>query len=241
MKLEICANSFASAKIAMRGGADRIELCQNLESGGTTPSAADIQLTARLKDEFNCKVYVLIRPRSGDFCYSKEEFRVMKNDILFCKHHGIDGIVLGALNHQHEIDADGIVSLLEAAAGMGLTFHRAFDLVRDTKKSIDQIISFGFERILTSGQEATAFKGKEAIQSFVNYAKGRISIMPGAGINLDNAAEIINYTGVDEIHFSAREVIRSEQDSSPLFEMNYWQTNENKVRAMKLLLERLGG
>lgn len=241
MKLEICTNSFASAQIAMSCGVDRIELCQNLELGGTTPSAADIQLAVRLKEKFNCEVYVLIRPRTGDFCYSDEEFAVMKEDISFCKKNQVDGLVFGALTDDWQIDFNRLKKLIGGAQGMGMTFHRAFDLVQNTEQAIDQIIDLGFDRILTSGQQNSAFLGKEAIRSFVEYTKERISIMPGSGINKENVVDLINYTGVKEIHFSGREVIqrKTNESSEDLFEMNYWQTSEVRVKEMKNLLGRI--
>ena len=135
MKLEICTNSFASAQIAMSSGADRIELCQNLELGGTTPSAADIQLAVKLKEQFNCKVYVLIRPRTGDFCYSNDELKVIKQDIRFCKNNQVDGVVLGALTKKNQLDMRGLSQMLSEVQGMGLTFHRAFDLLENPGKN----------------------------------------------------------------------------------------------------------
>ena len=232
MQIEICTNSFRSAKIAATNGADRIELCQSLEIGGITPSAGDIRQSVALKEKNDFKVYVLIRPRGGDFCFSKEEYEVMRADVLFCKENGVDGVVLGGLNTDGTIDVEGMKSLIDAADGMGMTFHRAFDLSLDPFIALEQVIGLGFERILSSGTKPTAMAGKETLKKLVDQAAQRLSIMPGSGVNEQNIKAILDYTGAREIHFSAKEIIKStfEKGDQTVFEGDYSLTSGAKMR-----------
>lgn len=247
MQIEICTNSFSSAKIAAATGVDRIELCQALELGGLTPSPADIQLSLALRKRFDFKVYVLIRPRPGDFCYSSEELEVMRKDILNCKIQGADGVVLGVLTANAQIDIEALKPLTEAGEGMGLTFHRAFDYVRDAEQSMEKIIDLGFERILTSGQANTAIEGKDFLKNVIEKAGNRISVMPGGGINAGNVKTLVEYTGAKEIHFSAKETIKSsfEYSGGPSLnanrdsEFDYWLTSTARIEEIKRLLREL--
>jgi len=235
MEIEICTNSFRSAKIAAACGIDRIELCQSLESGGITPSAGDIRLSVALKKEFNFKVYVLIRARGGDFCYSKEAYEVMKQDVIFCKENEVDGVVLGGLTPSGEIDIEGVKILTDAAEGMGMTFHRAFDLLRKPYDALEQIIDMGFERILTSGLMPTAMEGKEHLKKLIGLADNRIRIMPGSGVNKNNVKNLLDYTGAKDIHFSAKDLVKSifEKEGKDLFDLDFYETSKERIMEMK--------
>lgn len=206
MLLEICAGSLYSALAAQAGGAHRIELCDNLSEGGTTPSPGIITQAVKLLD---IPVFVLIRPRAGDFLYSKAEFDAMKEDILFCKEHGAKGVVIGILYDGGNVDMERTAELVGLAAPMQVTFHRAFDMTRDPFQAMEDIISLGIKRILTSGQANTALAGAPLISKLIRQAAGRITIMPGSGINEDNVTGLIKITGAKEIHASLRSKIQS--------------------------------
>lgn len=234
MNVEICANSFQSAINAQLGGADRIELCVNLEAGGTTPDAATIQMTTQtLHQSINGKkteVFVLIRPRSGNFCYSPLELGQMRRNILFCKACNVDGIVVGVLKKDGKVDTEVCLNLARIAHPMRLTFHRAFDRIENKSEALEQIIDLGFERILTSGGAATAWEGRDVIAQLIEVANDRISIMPGAGVSSGNAKEIVDFTGAKEIHLSAKKVINPSKKSTALFESPYWVTDVEEVQ-----------
>ena len=203
---EICVDSIESALAAERGGANRIELCDNLMGGGTTPSLGMIKLVRKY---INIDINIMIRPRSGDFCYSPIEFEVMKKDIEYAKKYGMNGIVVGILNPNGEIDIERMKELIELSKPLKVTFHRAFDMTRDPFKSLDILIELGVERILTSGQQNSAIDGINLIKDLVNRANEKIIIMPGAGINQDNIKDIIQTTGVKEVHLSAKKKVES--------------------------------
>ena len=205
---EVCSNSVTSAVVAQEGGASRVELCENLYEGGTTPSAGSIQLARKL---LHIKLYVLIRPRAGDFFYSDLEFEVMKADIRFCIEAGCDGIVIGILNADGSIDKQRCAILIEMAqqAGMGVTFHRAFDVCADLYQALEDIIELGCERILTSGGKSTAIEGSNVIAHLIEKAAGRISIMPGSGVSEHNVTDLVRFTGATEVHSSARAKVES--------------------------------
>jgi len=206
--LEVCASSVTSAIAAQTGGASRVELCDNLNYGGTTTSFGQILLARKM---LHIKLYALIRPRSGDFLYSDLEFETMMADIRNCIEAGCDGIVTGILNADGTVDKERNGELVRTAKqwGLGATFHRAFDMCVDQYRALEDIIDLGFERILTSGGKSTAMEGASVISHLVEKAAGRIIIMAGAGINEHNAADLVRYTGVKEIHASARIKIES--------------------------------
>jgi len=208
--LEICANSLHSALAAQAGGADRIELCESLELGGVTPSAGTLKLC---RDQVHIPIHVLIRPRGGDFLYSDEEFEVMKADVIFCREIGIDGIVTGILLADGSIDKERCGILKDLAMPMSTSSHRAFDYCSDPYQGLEDLIAIGYERILTAGQRNTVTEGMTLIAELVRRAAGRIIIMPGSGVNEDNILEIIEKTGVHEIHTTAR----SAQESTMAF------------------------
>jgi len=204
--LEVCANSFSSALAAQEGGAIRVEFCENMAEGGTTPSYGQIKLA---KERLEIEVWPIIRPRGGDFLYSDDEFQIMKLDIEFCKSLGCDGIVIGMLTSNGEIDRERCAKLVELAKPLPVAFHRAFDMCNDLSVGLEQLIELGIVRILTSGGAENAFKGAPLISALIKQAANRIEIMPGAGINPQNIQEIRNITGARVFHSSARAKVES--------------------------------
>ena len=199
--LEIAANSLASALVAQEAGAGRIELCASLGEGGLTPTYATIALA---RDRLRIPVYVLIRPRAGDFLYSDLELETMLGDIEFSAKLGCDGVVIGALDADGNVEMAQCRQMIAAAGKMGVTFHRAFDMTREPKSALEDIIALGCERLLTSGQGATALAGAALIRELVDQAAGRIVVMPGAGIDSTNIAALRAQTGAEEFHASAK-------------------------------------
>lgn len=199
--LEIAANSVASAFAAQEGGAGRVELCASLEEGGVTPSHGTIALA---REGLEIPLYVLIRPRAGDFVYENAEVEAMLDDIVHCRELGCDGVVVGALTAEGEVDAEVCAMFVRSAGGMGLTFHRAFDLVPDRSAALETLIELGFERVLTSGGMQSAIAGASAIARLVAQAGGRIVVMPGAGIEPGNVVALRETTRAREFHASAK-------------------------------------
>lgn len=206
VNMEVCANSVRSALAAQEGGAIRVELCDNLPEGGTTPSYATIALAKKM---LSIKVYPIIRPRGGDFLYSDLEFDLMKEDIKICKSLNCDGVVIGILKADGSVDKERCAALIAAAKPMPVTFHRAFDMTNDLEKALEDIIELGCERILTSGGESSALKGAGVIAKLIKQAQGRIIIVPGAGVSISNITDIIKLTGAKEFHASARHAVKS--------------------------------
>ena len=204
--LEVCAGSVQSVVAARDGGAARVELCSALEIGGITPSIGMITEARRVE---GIALNVLIRPRGGDFLYNESEVATMEQDIIQARDLGVDGVVIGALTAHGDIDAAVCRRLIKAAGEMSITFHRAFDMAREPQKALNDIIELGCHRILTSGQAASAFAGISLIRQLVKAADGRIIIMPGCGVNANNATAILNETGCVEIHASARSSVNS--------------------------------
>jgi len=205
-KLEICVDSLESAMNAQVAGADRIELCDNLIEGGTTPSYGTI---ASAIENLNISVHVILRPRGGDFLYSRQEFDIMMDDIKICKELVADGIVTGLLHADGTIDVERTKYLVEAADPMTVTYHRAFDMCSDPFKGLEDIILTGAARILTSGQKNTCPEGADLIRRLIEQAGDRIIIMPGSGLNESNIAEIASVTGAKEFHLTGRKVVES--------------------------------
>ncbi|MBR6648038.1 MAG: copper homeostasis protein CutC [Bacteroidaceae bacterium] len=204
--LEVCTGSVESVIAARDGGAARFELCSALEVGGITPSVGLMRLTREVKD---IAMHVLIRPRGGDFLYNEAEIQCMEQDIIAARDCGADGVVIGALTADGNIDTTTCSRLVKAAQGMNITFHRAFDMCCDPFRALEEIIELGCNRILTSGLAATAEAGIPLIKRLVTTADGRIMIMPGCGVNATNAARILQETGATEIHASARKSVGS--------------------------------
>ena len=206
IKLEICAYSVQSVIAAEKAGAHRVELCSSLLEGGITPSAAAIELSKKLT---SIPVYVMIRPRGGDFLYSDLEYNIMKRDIEQAKDLGADGVVFGILNANGTVDIRRTALLVELASPMGVTFHRAFDRTPNPLRALEDIISTGAERILTSGQRKTALEGASLLSQLVEIAGDRITIMPGSGINENNIAEVFYLTRASEYHCSGKVKVES--------------------------------
>ncbi|XP_029465944.1 copper homeostasis protein cutC homolog isoform X2 [Rhinatrema bivittatum] len=211
--MEVCVDSVESAVNAERGGAGRIELCSSLLEGGITPSMGVLQV---VKQYIQIPVFVMIRPRGGDFLYSDREVEVMKADIRHAKIHGADGLVFGALTEDGRIDTELCMELLAVSRPLPVTFHRAFDMVHDPLVAIETLISLGFERVLTSGCDSSALEGLPLIKRIVEQAKGRIIVMPGGGVTERNLQRILEGSGVQEFHCSAR----SPRDSGMKFRNN---------------------
>ncbi len=199
--LEVIAFSIESCAIAEKCGAQRIELCDNPAEGGTTPSAGMIR---KAREQTDIQLYPIIRPRGGDFLYSDEEFDIMKEDIRIAKEAGCDGVVFGLLNRDGSIDTERTARLVEFSWPLKVTFHRAFDRVKDPANSLEDVIRCGCNRILTSGLRPTVSEGIELLRELVKLAGDRISIMPGSGVRSSNIKELAAYTGAHEFHSSAR-------------------------------------
>jgi copper homeostasis protein len=200
MKVEIVVYNIESARRAQEGGADRIELCDNPGEGGTTPSYGVIEA---VRQNLSIDVFVMIRPRGGDFCYDNYEFHSMKRDISQCQKISVDGVVFGILNPDGTIDKKRCKELIEKARPLKVTCHRAFDMTRDPFEALEDCIEAGFDRILTAGQQAQASKGAELIGELIKRAAGRIAIMPGSGVNENTVHDIVSKSDAREIHFSA--------------------------------------
>jgi copper homeostasis protein len=206
MRVEICVDSATSALAAQRGGADRVELCDNLLEGGTTPSAGSIKVARR---GLKIGLQVMIRPRGGDFLYSKDELEVMQEDIRMAKELGADGVVFGCLTAQGDIDCVRTEALVRLARPLKVTFHRAFDMCRDAHRGLEELIGLGVERVLTSGQEASCIEGLELIAALQKQAAARIVVLPGGGLTPRNIGKFVAATGVTEVHLSARRTVES--------------------------------
>jgi copper homeostasis protein len=206
MKIEICVDSVAGAVAAERGGADRVELCDNLLEGGTTPSLGCIRLA---RQHVRIGLQVIIRPRGGDFLFDDYEMEVMREDIRLCKEARANGVVIGCLTAEGDIDLARTRELIELARPMNVTFHRAFDMCREPEKGLEDLVALGVERVLTSGQEASCLEGMELLAALQKQAAGRIIIMPGGGITPRNVSQIVAGTGVAEVHLSARFSVES--------------------------------
>ena len=206
MRVEICVDSAAGAFAAEQGGADRVELCDNLLEGGTTPSAGCIKV---VRQGLKIGLQVIIRPRGGDFLYTEHELAVMREDIRIAKDLGANGVVLGCLTSNGDIDRDRTAELIELARPLNVTFHRAFDMCRDSSRALEHLVALGVDRVLTSGQEASCLEGLDLLVSLQKQAAGRIIIMPGGGITARNIQRIVTATGVKEVHLSARSTLES--------------------------------
>ena len=200
-KLEVIGFDIESCLLAQSAGAHRIELCDNPGDGGTTPSYGFIKAA---REKLQIDLYPIIRPRGGDFLYSDEEFEIMKTDVQMCKELGCNGVVIGMLHADGKVDTERCRALVDIASPLGVTFHRAFDRTYDPIKALEDIISIGCERILSSGLRPTALEGADLIKDLIRQAGGRTIIMPGSGLRANNIIEIAERTGAVEFHTSAR-------------------------------------
>lgn len=206
-QFEVCSNSVESCLAAQAGGAHRVELCSGIPEGGTTPSYGEMAVAREVLT--STRLHVIIRPRGGDFLYSPVEVKTMLKDIELAKRVGADGVVFGCLTKDGEIDMPVMQELMKASDGLSVTFHRAFDVCRDAREAMEQIIELGCNRILTSGQQATAEQGILSLKELQEQAAGRIILLAGCGVNEKNIARIACETGIREFHFSARERYKS--------------------------------
>lgn len=204
--LEICADSIESAIAAEQGGAQRIELCSALSEGGLTPS---LGLMRAVRSRLKIAIHVMIRPRSGDFLYSDDDLAIMREDIALAARYGVDGVALGLLTAEGDVDVEQTRELVELARPMEVTFHRAIDLARDMESALEDVIRSGADRILTSGAEATAMQGRRRIRDFVQASDGRIRVMAGGGVRAENVKELAHATGALEFHAALRHVVPS--------------------------------
>ena len=240
MKLEIIGFNIESCVAAQESGAHRVELCDNPSEGGTTPSCGFIK-AARKK--LSIDLYIMIRPRGGDFLYSDDEFEIMKTDIELCRQSGCNGIVTGILKKDGSVDKKRCRELVDLAYPLGVTFHRAFDRTKDPFKALEDVIESGCERILTSGQQPKAVNGVQIITELITMAEDRITIMPGSGVNSENIIFLAEKTGARELHSSAGIYPESEMDYSNISmneSLKYVTVNKEEVKSMVELLEGYG-
>jgi len=207
--IEIATTDFSTTKSAVEGGADRIELCAALSEGGTTASYGTIK---KCRDSFDVQLFPIIRTRGGDFFYTDEEFEIMMSDVKLCKDLQCDGIVIGLLKKNGQIDLKRTIELVEAAYPLEVTFHRAFDRCKEPFEAMEQLIEIGCQRILTSGQKPAAPDGIDLIKHLISAADERIIIMPGSGVRKDNIKELATKTGANEFHSSLRGKKKSEME-----------------------------
>ncbi len=237
--IEICVSDVESAIAAEAGGADRVELCDNLAVGGTTPSVGLIAETCRW---LSIPVHVLIRPRAGGFVYSQRELSVMRRDIEAAKALGAAGVVLGVLDPAGAFDRDRMAEFLELARPMSVTFHRAIDQVGDHLAAIDALVAIGVDRVLTSGGRSTPLEGLDMLRSMVDRASGRIAVMAGGGLSLDHLATLIGASGVGEIHLASaacRSVAGEEWGSAKADILPPWTRTD--ARLVKAIVDLVRG
>lgn len=197
MQIEICVDSLDSALEAQRGGATRVELCCALGEGGITPSQ---ELIRSVRAAVTIQIFVMIRPRSGNFVYSENEYQIMRCNIASAKELGCDGVVLGLLTPQGDVDIPRTRELVELARPLEVTFHRAFDETRDLDAALEAVIDCGADRILTSGGESSAYAGIHALARLQERARGRIQVMAGGGVRPHNVTELLRMTGIRAVH-----------------------------------------
>ncbi|WP_161960555.1 copper homeostasis protein CutC [Xanthomonas campestris] len=236
--LEVAADSVGSALAAQDGGAIRVELCGGLDGGGLTPSFGTL---AVVRERLHIPLYVLIRPRVGDFVFDAAEVEVMRRDVEQCVRLGCDGVVLGALDTQGQVDLPAMRALIEAAGTLGVTFHRAIDVSADPARVLEDAITLGCERVLTSGARASALEGVETIAALVRQAGERISIMPGAGVSAANVQALHAGTGAREFHASARGPVAAQVHAPHPYITDlggdYQRTDVARVRSIVQLLQ----
>lgn len=237
--LEVCVDDPDGLEAAVAGGADRIELCSALGAGGLTPSPGLMAAAASPP----VPVYAMIRPRAGDFIYDRADLEVMRHDIDAARHAGLAGVVLGASLADGRLDARMLTKLAGHASGLGLTLHRAFDLVPDFAEAVEIAADLGFERILTSGGARTAPEAADTLERLIELAAGRLSIMPGSGITIDTVGAIVPRLAVAEVHSSCS--VSEPAKDRRLVEMGFAaserrRTDAATIRAMRARLDAIG-
>lgn len=233
--LEVCADSVESAIAAQKGGADRIELCSNLVIGGVTPGRALFGLVRKYTD---IKIHVLLRPRYGDYCYNTYEFEQLKEEVQMYREMKAEGIVIGMLNADGSLDTYRMKELVKTAGNMKIVLHRAFDVCVNPMAAMEQAIAIGMDTILTSGQQDSAWRGKELLKELYKQSRGRIEILAAGGIDAGVMERLIPYTGISAYHMSGK----IEKDSVMTFrkpetkeedfqrdEYTLWQASEEKI------------
>jgi copper homeostasis protein len=245
MQVEICVDSVESAIAAERGGADRVELCSDLLEGGVTPSAGLISL---VRQRIGIGLFVMIRPRGGDFCYTDLEFEIMQQDIQQARDMGADGIILGVLDRTARVDVDRTRQLVELAAPLPVTFHRAVDMTPDPRTALDDVVKTGAARVLTSGGAAKVTEGLSTVACMVKAAKDRIAVMVGGGITPETIVSVAEATGATEFHASLRtarsgpmEFHRQDVQMGEVRDREYLRfvVEEESVRALTLAVQRM--
>lgn len=194
---EACVGNYLEAKRACELGANRIELCDNLKEGGTTPSLGTIMMTKRA---LNIPIFVIIRPRGGNFVFDEDEIKIMEKDVEICKSLNVDGVVIGALTEDDKIDESTIKRLIDRAGDMKITFHMAFDSIEDKKSALDRLVELKIDRVLTKGGLQSAMDNLDTLKELVDYSNDRIAILAGGGVTKENYMDIVNKTGVKEVH-----------------------------------------
>lgn len=245
--LEVCVDSVESAMEAVKGGANRLELCSDLIIGGTTPN---INLFKLIKEKTNIKINVLIRPRYGDFCYTENEFEIMKRDIQMFKESGANGVVIGILKPDGTLDIDRMKKLIAEAEGMYVTLHRAFDVCRDPFTALEQAKKLGINSILTSGQKNKCTQGRELLKELVEKSEDKIEILIGSGIDSSNVEDIISYTKAYAVHTSGKMEVESDMKyrkkdismgSPVLSEYVILRTQSEEIAKIREVLMRVTG
>lgn len=238
--LEIACGSLGSALAAQAGGADRVELFADLASGGTTPSHGTLAVA---RDRLHLPLFVLVRPRAGDFLYDPAEVDAMLADIRHCRALGCDGVVLGALTAEAAIDLPVCRELVAAAGDMQVTFHRAFDAVRDAHAALEDVVALGCTRVLSSGGRASALEGADTLAARVAQANGRVGVMAGAGISAATVVEVARRSGCGEFHASASRLHASRMvhrnDTLRGLDNDYLQSDVGEIVALRAALDRL--
>ena len=245
--LEVCVDSVESAEAAIKGGADRLELCGNLVIGGTTPEQSLFEKVRELAD---IRINVLIRPRYGDFLYTQNEFEIISRSVELYRRLGADGVVTGCLLPDGSLDAERMRKLREQAGSMDMTLHRAFDMCRDPYTTLEQAKALGIQTVLTSGQENSCLDGRELIAGLVRESGGKVDIMAGGGVNEDVIREMVSAAGITSFHMSGKKVLESlmtyrnpkvamgpSAGVTGVGEYQILRTAEEKIRAVKKILQ----
>lgn len=245
--LEVCVDSVESAVAADRSGADRLELCANLVIGGTTPTRA---LFARVRRKCNARIHVLIRPRFGDFCYTEDEYAIMREEIDEFRELGADGVVIGALTPEGDLDCRELERMKRHAGEMWVTLHRAFDMCRDPYAAFSQACQMGIRAILTSGQAENCMEGAACIRELVRLSGGQVEIMAGGGVSAEMIPRLRDVTGAVAYHMSGKTMSDSpmryrkkdvHMGLPGISEYALWRTDGEKIRAAAEILARLSG